>query len=203
MRHRSLCGVMVLLIRLLMGVRGGHCLRADSRLVNDDGCLKLLAQRARSLGLRTSPALMMCQNLAVPTVIGVLRPTIILPMSLVTGLRSDQLEAILIHELAHIKRCDYLVNLAQRIVEAVADVRPTARVMRSNALPGAGSAPGVTMPSMAVTVDGDVLRTLRTHTMPVIARTRDDVTSLDLRSVDPSDDEVVIAALRQTYGPSS
>lgn len=92
---------------------------------------------------------------------------------------------------------------ANHIVDAVSDVQPSARVVRSEALPGAGSAPGVTMPSVAVAVDGDVLQALRAHSTPVIARTRDDITSLDLRSVDPADDDVLIAALRVASGSAA
>jgi hypothetical protein len=52
------------------------------------------------------------------------------------------------------------------------------------------------MPSFGVVVAGDHLDRLRSHSMPVIARTRDDLTLLDLRSVDPADDDIVVAALR-------
>ncbi len=64
------------------------------------------------------------------------------------------------------------------------------------ALPGAGSAPGVTMPSFGVALHGDHLAALRAHPTPVIARVRDGRTYIDLRSVDPADDAIVIAALR-------
>ncbi len=84
---------------------------------------------------------------------------------------------------------------AEAIVAAVADLHPTARVERTEALPGAGSAPGVTMPSVGVVIDGDVLEVLRRYNTPVIARSRDSRTSLDLRSVDAADDSTVIAAL--------
>jgi L-seryl-tRNA(Ser) seleniumtransferase len=84
---------------------------------------------------------------------------------------------------------------AEAIVAAVSELHPTARVERTEALPGAGSAPGVTMPSVGVVVDGDLLETLRRHGTPVIARSRDSRTSLDLRSVDAADDATVTAAL--------
>ena len=63
------------------------------------------------------------------------------------------------------------------------------------ALPGAGSAPGSTMPSFGVTVAGDRLRVLREQSIPIIARVRDGSTYIDLRSVDPADDALVAAAL--------
>ncbi len=53
----------------------------------------------------------------VPSVIGVLRPVILLPVGAFTGLSPDQIEAILAHELAHIKRYDYLVNIVQSVIE--------------------------------------------------------------------------------------
>jgi len=55
----------------------------------------------------------------VPTVIGWLRPVILIPTSVMTGLSREQLEAILAHELAHIKRYDHLVNVFQVIMETV------------------------------------------------------------------------------------
>jgi L-seryl-tRNA(Ser) seleniumtransferase len=63
-------------------------------------------------------------------------------------------------------------------------------------LPGAGSLPGITMPSFGVTLDGDRTTALRRFRVPVIARVRDRFTALDLRTVDPSDDALVADALR-------
>jgi L-seryl-tRNA(Ser) seleniumtransferase len=86
---------------------------------------------------------------------------------------------------------------AEAVVDSTRDVLgPGAEVVAMEAMPGAGSAPGVTMPSFGIAVPGDHLDALRRHDPPVIARTRDDLTLLDLRSVDPVDDVVVAAALR-------
>jgi len=60
----------------------------------------------------------------VPVVVGFLRPAILVPAALFTGFPPEQLEFILIHELAHIRRCDYLVNLLQSIVEDVLFYHP-------------------------------------------------------------------------------
>jgi beta-lactamase regulating signal transducer with metallopeptidase domain len=59
-----------------------------------------------------------------PTVIGRLKPVILLPASVLTGFSTDQIEAILAHELAHIKRCDYLVNMLQTGVEILGFYHP-------------------------------------------------------------------------------
>ena len=82
---------------------------------------------------------------------------------------------------------------AERIVAAIGDDR--IRVAEMDALPGAGSAPGITMKSVGLVVDGDHLAALRSGDTPVIARSRDDRTFLDLRAVDPIDHPVLTAAL--------
>ena len=53
------------------------------------------------------------------------------------------------------------------------------------------------IPSAGVRLGGDRLAALRGHEPPVIARTRDGATVLDLRAVEPADDEVLVEALRQ------
>src|SRR5204863_17364 len=60
----------------------------------------------------------------VPTAVGWLRPMILLPASTLTGLTTGQIEAILAHEMAHIRRHDYLVNLLQCIVEMLLFYHP-------------------------------------------------------------------------------
>jgi L-seryl-tRNA(Ser) seleniumtransferase len=67
-----------------------------------------------------------------------------------------------------------------------------------DALPGAGSAPGVTIPSYGISVPGDHLVRLREARPPIIARTREGVTYVDLRTVDPADDAHIAAS----FGPA-
>jgi L-seryl-tRNA(Ser) seleniumtransferase len=69
-------------------------------------------------------------------------------------------------------------------------------VVDCEALVGAGSAPGVSIASVAVAVPGDHLAQLRAHQPPVIARVREGKTMIDVRSVDPADDPILINALR-------
>ena len=95
-----------------------------------------------------------------------------------------------------------LRDRAEAVAAAVSAVHPSAVASPMESLPGAGSAPGVTMPSYGVTIDGDLLAALRRHDPPVIARSRDDRTMLDLRSVAPSDDSTVVDALTAAYGES-
>jgi len=55
----------------------------------------------------------------VPVVIGHLKPVILMPAGLLTGLPMQQVEAVLLHELAHIRRHDYVINLIQTICETI------------------------------------------------------------------------------------
>jgi L-seryl-tRNA(Ser) seleniumtransferase len=88
---------------------------------------------------------------------------------------------------------DELLRRAERIVGQAG----AGEVVDSAALPGAGSAPGVTMPSAAITITGDHLAALREHDPPVIARTRGNRTIVDLRAVDTADDVVIVDCLRK------
>lgn len=60
----------------------------------------------------------------VPTVVGWLRPVILMPVGALAGLPAEQIEALLAHELAHIRRHDYLVNILQSIAEALLFYHP-------------------------------------------------------------------------------
>jgi GWxTD domain-containing protein len=83
--------------------------------------LNRLAARVRL----SRPATLLESCLAeVPVVVGYVRPVILMPVGLMTGLPAGQIEAILLHELAHIRRHDYLVNLMQIVVESLVFYHP-------------------------------------------------------------------------------
>jgi L-seryl-tRNA(Ser) seleniumtransferase len=72
-----------------------------------------------------------------------------------------------------------------------------AEPLATEALPGAGSAPGATIASAGVAVAGDRLAALRAAPVPILARAHEGRTVLDLRTVDPTDDALIIDALRR------
>ncbi|MCA9445178.1 MAG: M56 family metallopeptidase, partial [Candidatus Omnitrophica bacterium] len=117
-------GALVLLLRVLIGFRGGKRLRDLSQPVENLALLATLKVQAERLRLGFVPTVLYCQQTAVPTVVGVLRPTLLLPLSFASGLTSEQVELVLCHELAHIRRLDPLMNLIQRIVEAILFFHP-------------------------------------------------------------------------------
>jgi GWxTD domain-containing protein len=59
-----------------------------------------------------------------PVTLGFLRPVILMPVGVLAGLPAEQVEAILLHELAHVRRYDYLVNLLQGLVEGLLFYHP-------------------------------------------------------------------------------
>ena len=83
-----------------------------------------LQQLSDVLGIQRTIGLMESALVQVPTVVGWLKPVILLPASALTGLSSEQIEAILAHELAHIKRHDYLINILQTVVEILGFYHP-------------------------------------------------------------------------------
>lgn len=82
---------------------------------------------AKRLGMPDQISVLESISVAVPLVIGALRPVIILPASLVTGLTPLQLDMLLAHELAHIRRHDFVINLAQTVLETLLFYHPAAR----------------------------------------------------------------------------
>ncbi|MBI4578278.1 MAG: M56 family metallopeptidase, partial [Planctomycetes bacterium] len=117
-------GAAAMLVRLVLGLRGGQRLRRSSQPLEDATILTALARQARAVGLRFTPAIALCRRVAVPTVVGVLRPMVLLPLAMASQLTPEQVEVLLAHELAHIRRCDHLVNLLQRVIEALLFFHP-------------------------------------------------------------------------------
>ena len=76
-----------------------------------ESCAQSLGRLKKRLKLARRGSASRPVQVQVPLAIGWLRPVILLPLTTLTGLPADQLEAILAHELAHIRRYDYLVNL--------------------------------------------------------------------------------------------
>ena len=83
-----------------------------------------LSRLAHTLGVSARVRLYESALVGVPTVVGWLRPAILLPASILTGLTAQQLELILAHELAHVRRHDYLVNLVQSAAETLLFYHP-------------------------------------------------------------------------------
>ena len=107
--------------------------------------------------------------------------------------------------LTYLKRDSAALPFWAMATTPVADLRARAEkigvgtVVDLMAVPGGGTLPGVEIPSVGLAIEGDHVEALRLGTdarHPIIARVREGVTELDLRTVNPDDDTIVEAALR-------
>jgi beta-lactamase regulating signal transducer with metallopeptidase domain len=119
-----LLGVVVLSSRLL--VSWARARRLAYRGTKQASVQWLHAARRLSdaLGLRRAVMLVESAAVEVPSVIGSLRPVILLPAAAIVGMTPEQIEMVLAHELAHIRRHDFLVNLLQAVVETLMFYHP-------------------------------------------------------------------------------
>lgn len=86
--------------------------------------LKICLAWQRRLSITRPMRYLQSQRLDSPAVIGWFRPVVVLPVATLAGLSPWQLEAIIVHELAHIKRLDGFVNLFQIVAEALLFYHP-------------------------------------------------------------------------------
>jgi len=119
-----LCGVFFLSLRLAGGLFYTQRLRKNRTVLICAEWQEKLLRLCQQLQVKQTVLLLESACVQVPTVIGWLWPVILLPASTLTGLTAQQLEAILAHELAHIRRYDYLVNLLQTAVETLLFYHP-------------------------------------------------------------------------------
>ncbi|MGO4881766.1 MAG: M56 family metallopeptidase [Bryobacteraceae bacterium] len=83
-----------------------------------------LRKLAAQIGLSRPVRLLVSALVQVPTVVGWLRPVVLVPVGALGGLPDEYVEVLLLHELAHIRRHDYLVNMFQSVAEALLFYHP-------------------------------------------------------------------------------
>ncbi|WP_293309827.1 M56 family metallopeptidase [Pedobacter sp. UBA5917] len=106
-------------IQLMVGLNGVYHLRRHKTYAAGKKWDEKLNQLAAKLGLTQEVKLVQSGIAQVPMVVGHFKPLILIPIGLINGLSNAEVEAILSHELAHIKRKDYLVNVLQSFIEIV------------------------------------------------------------------------------------
>jgi len=119
-----LCGVAVLTLRLISGWLWVQRMKSHGASPAGAGWQHIVIRLSRRLHIARRVRLLESALVDVPTVIGWIKPVVLLPASALAGLSPVQLEAILAHELAHIRRHDYLVNLLQTLVETLLFYHP-------------------------------------------------------------------------------
>jgi beta-lactamase regulating signal transducer with metallopeptidase domain len=113
------------MVFLFKSIRMISCLAYNQRIRNyqvyepSEYWMDKIAMYSEKLGIKKTVKLLQSGYVKVPVVVGHLKPVVLLPVGLLAGLPAEQVEAILLHELAHIRRNDYVVNFLQIIAEAV------------------------------------------------------------------------------------
>jgi beta-lactamase regulating signal transducer with metallopeptidase domain len=117
-------GVALLSARVVGGWTVAQRLARSGRPTAATGLAEALARLCAAMGISRPVRLLESARVEIPTVIGWLRPVILFPAATLAGLTPAQLEVVLAHELAHVRRLDYLVNLLQTAVETLLFYHP-------------------------------------------------------------------------------
>ncbi len=117
-------GVVLLSIRLAHGWITARRLRTLGTYPTEQSLQHVLSRLAARMRVTRPVQLLESLLVDVPAVLGWLRPVILVPTSALTGLTPQQLEVLLAHELAHVRRYDYLVNVAQCVIETLLFYHP-------------------------------------------------------------------------------
>jgi hypothetical protein len=117
-------GAALMALRLLLGLAWVRSRTRSGAFRADPGWQAVLDRLAVRMGLGRKVILGLVDELASPVTAGCLRPLVLVPASLATGMAPQLLEALLAHELAHVRRHDYLVNLVQSAIEILLFYHP-------------------------------------------------------------------------------
>jgi bla regulator protein blaR1 len=117
-------GVALLSARVVGGWTVAQRLARSGRPTAATGLEEALGRLRAAMRISRPVRLLESARVEIPTVIGWLRPVILFPAATLAGLTPAQLEVVLAHELAHVRRLDYLVNLLQTAVETLLFYHP-------------------------------------------------------------------------------
>ena len=117
-------GVLLLSVRLTFGWIRAHRIATQNAVDASPEWQRVARQLAHALRIRGAIRLLESAAVEVPTVIGWLRPVVLLPVATLSGLSMEQMEMVLAHELAHVRRHDFFVNLMQAVVETLLFYHP-------------------------------------------------------------------------------
>ena len=118
-------GLMIFALRFIGGVV--YVQRLKTRGVNpvDESFKRRIAFLSNKIKLKRTIEVLESAFVKVPVAIGYLKPVVLLPLGMISGLTQNHVEAIIAHEIAHIKRYDFLVNLIQTFAETLFFYHPS------------------------------------------------------------------------------
>ncbi|MBI3717726.1 MAG: M56 family metallopeptidase [Sphingobacteriales bacterium] len=115
-----------LFIRLLYAWYQCRIIKTSGLQPIDTGWTNHLEQLTLQAGIGRKVSLWLSERIDVPATLGFIKPIILLPIASLNQLTTEQVETILLHELAHIKRNDYIINLFVAIAETILFFNPFA-----------------------------------------------------------------------------
>lgn len=124
-----LIGMPLTLAWLTTGLVGVERLRRTSQPITTGPIAAALDKAKRVIGVSRTVGLAVCDRLAEPVLVGFFWPLVLLPSAALTGWSPEEMEMVLLHELAHVRRWDNLVNLVQRLFEAVLFFHPAVWIL--------------------------------------------------------------------------
>ena len=116
-------GALAMLFRSAASVGYARRLRKSGERIGPEW-QERFARISRSLGIGRSVDFLESARVKGPLIVGFLKPAVIVPAGMITNLPASQIETILMHELYHLKRRDYLVNIMQLFIEGVLFYHP-------------------------------------------------------------------------------
>lgn len=120
-------GLLILTIKFMGGIV--YSINLKSRGVESAGVKvnSILNNLQNNLGIGKPVKIFKSERINVPSIIGFFKPVILIPAELITGLTEIQIKMIILHELMHLKRADYIVNIIQTVIEIIFFFNPAVK----------------------------------------------------------------------------
>lgn len=122
-------GIIFLFCRLVINVMQVNNLRRRGIVQPSHEWMEMFYGLKARLGISRKIRLLFSKHVKVPMMAGAIKPVILMPFATVNHLTAEQFEAILLHELAHIRRNDYLVNILQTFLETILFFNPFTKLI--------------------------------------------------------------------------
>ena len=121
--------IVVMTALWITGYRKAHTLRRTGLSEMPEEWHSFVQRISQQLGIQRKIGIFLSEKINTPATLGFLKPIILVPIASINHLTTAQLEAIILHELAHIKRYDYLINLALSVIEIALFFNPFTRLL--------------------------------------------------------------------------
>lgn len=116
--------LLLLSVKLINAYLYSKQLKTKGLLQPDEHWIDLVNKYARKIGIVKKVHIHLSRQISVPATLNFFKPVILLPLAAFNHLTPQQVESILLHELAHIKRNDYLINIIASVIETILFFNP-------------------------------------------------------------------------------